>query len=58
MVTIEVIVRDEQEVISQQTAELNIEGGRFENIERGVEKWKQQILPEIEAVLLKKKGMG
>jgi hypothetical protein len=55
MVTIEVIIRDEEgEVISQQSKEMELGNGRFEEIERAVERWKQATLPEIEAELLKK----
>lgn len=55
MVTVEVIVRDEEgEVISQQIKGLELGEGRFEHIEQAVEVWKQITLPEIEAALLKK----
>ena len=47
MKRVEVRIRDEGgEVISEQQVELDTRGGRFVDIERGVEALKHQLLPQ------------
>jgi hypothetical protein len=54
MASIEVIIRDDQgNMISQGNArEIALRHANLETIEAGVEAWRKQALPEIEAKLL------
>lgn len=54
MASIEVIIRDDDgNIISQQpTQEVNLKNASLDMIEAGVENWRKQALPEIEAALL------
>lgn len=55
MVTVEVIIRDEAgQLISERTTSMELGNGHLEAIEKAVEQWKQAVLPEMEADLLKK----
>ncbi len=55
MKRVEVRIRDEGgEVISEQQVELDTRGGRFVDIERGVEALKHQLLPQLEHDLLER----
>jgi hypothetical protein len=53
MASIEVIVRDEGNIISQDnTKELNLKHANLDTIEAVVEDWCKRVLPEIEGHLL------
>lgn len=54
MASIEVIIRDDQgNIISQgNVKEITLRHANLETIEAGVEAWRKQVLPEIEAQLL------
>lgn len=55
MYSIEVIIRNEQgEEVLVQIKELELAKGGFESIEQALERWKQESLPDWEAMLLKK----
>jgi hypothetical protein len=54
MASIEVIIRDDQgnRISQDNVKEIALRHANLETIEAGVEAWRKQVLPEIEAQLL------